>query len=395
MDYSEIPSELHAIVEEFVDIAPGEEGSRTNNVYYRRIKNAAINYSKNGGKNIADFLYEALKILAEPDLEFNNFHEKVIKIFNKHVTDPNQCNSAGNTFLTKLTILSKFIHPSVHEAFARNAIEHGADINLLDERENTPLTTSLKCTPPKHKPSLTKILLSLGADPDQENKYGELPLNLAIAQKYKFKGDISPHLDLLSYGANPNKLGTGRKVTPQVLACSTTAQEEEICQVMQDLLEYGVNTTCKESSLETHQSTRITSLYMCANKNLKDVAELLLNAGAYQIIDLAPEKDGIPYRNPLELSILRGNTEMAELLLNHGANVTDNNRLFIDAIEHGRVGELKMLMLHDINSRHRDRPENILLRCPVLPENYEEVLRMALSFDREPIDPLLSGTYMH
>ena len=425
MKKSQIPVALREIVKDLLAIAPSKQKpdyqKYCDDVYktvkdYKRLKSDICEPSS--ADNFVHFFVQALKILVKDDIELNKFHKDFMAIFKKYVKDPNQISFHQQTFLESLVKLSKSMRPSVFEAFAKNAIELGADINLLNELE-TPLTTSLKLrirefsteTGP-YSTDITRILLSLGADPDQENGLGELPLNLAILQKYFSELDVSPHLALLSYGASTDLVETKSKLNPLARSCKLPTvpdytDENRVYEVVKDLLEHGADPANSRSSWHENRVSRVTNLMFCAFSNFTRVAELLLNAGAYEVIDLTPKSNEIVTTNPLGVAIIQRHDKMTSLLLNHGASSNielDEPRRpspLATALNEGTPEAVKMLMLHGAEEKVRWNSNMVtipkFLTLPGIARLHEHIakIREVLSFRMRPFDKEDSGDYIN
>ena len=166
--------------------------------------------------------------------------------------------------------------------------EHGANVNMTYRAGRTPLCDAYY----GGHLELMRLLLEHGAYPDVQ--YGKFQLLLPGAA-YMGRADVV-HL-LLQHNADVNVVGHDR-YTPLHLASSRGHVN-----VAQILLEHGADINA--------QSYRRTPLFLASEHGHLEVARLLLGRGA----DLNIQS----YETPFLVAIKNRNTEIAQLLLEHGA----------------------------------------------------------------------------
>lgn len=177
-------------------------------------------------------------------------------------------------------------------------LEHGMDINAIDDNGNTALITAFY----KNNSTMWEFLIEHKADVNIANRFGVTPI-LICSQK----GSLKNMKYLLRKNANPNVKNNNHD-TPLLLAC-----KQSNIHLVKQLLLHGANSNCADA-------TGLTPLHIAAlNKNFHILQELL-DAGAE--VDLQ-DKNG---NSPLHTAARWGSTNEALLLLDHGADPNIKNK---------------------------------------------------------------------
>ena len=186
----------------------------------------------------------------------------------------------------------------------------------------------------RHRTVVEK-LLNHGADPNKQKNSEFTPLYHAASGGY-----IEVVMLLLQRGANPNQSKEGG---PLIAACMRRHQV-----VVKLLLDYGAN-----PNLTWESTNRFTALHIAVQRNYKDVAILLLGAGADPNM---PDSHG---RTSLHLASGDGNQNMVKLLLDAGADPDKADTVGVTALEtaidRGRKKVVGMLI--EVGARPNARVE--------------------------------------
>ena len=171
-------------------------------------------------------------------------------------------------------------------------LDAGADINAVNERQQTPLHRAAA----HGEPEIVELLLERGAKVDVLDDTGATPLSEALGSRHLFGKDVLVVARLLlEHGTDPNVGGLlWREANFGNL--ETTAL----------LLEYGADANLPDEG----------GLTLLHTVPTVDVAELLLDHGAD--VNAAPN---IANWTPLHGAVGRGNLGMIELLLDRGADI--------------------------------------------------------------------------
>ncbi|KAL4240125.1 Ankyrin repeat and SOCS box protein 16 [Mactra antiquata] len=126
-----------------------------------------------------------------------------------------------------------------HEVVVTELIEEGADVNLVDKKGEHVLHSVLK-SQLNHKLSVTRLLLSYGANPLVESTSGKLPLHIAVT--------TSPEvLELfLQDGQDVNITDSVNKDTPLHIACGMCCHDAIV-----KLLQFGARMNLENKHGET------------------------------------------------------------------------------------------------------------------------------------------------
>ena len=188
----------------------------------------------------------------------------------------------------------------MHDAISKNnveiaklLIEHGADVNVTDILDNTPLDDAIS----KNNTEIAKLLIEYGADINVKGDYGKTPLHDAIS-----KNNVEIAKLLIEHGADVN---VKDYIGYTLLGYAVSNNNAEIVKL---LIEHGANVNVKNNGDDTLLKSAI------ANEQT-EIAKLLIEHGA-----------DINVKNytgctPLEIAITNKQTEMMKLL-EHGADDT-------------------------------------------------------------------------
>jgi len=234
-----------------------------------------------------------------------------------------------------------YIDP-VYIEIARYLIQQGAEINHQDIDGFTALHYAAK----DGLLEIVKLLVERGADlnvyPDETKFYkGETPLNSACS--YGNTGD--KNLEVVKYLVEQ---GASMKKIPFCFQSPlTNCMNSKAPLTAQYLLEMGADPNIPNNNNQT-------PLYLAIDKSLgNDFIKVLLGAGANANI-------GSPYYTPLEMAIRKRDLDLAQLLMDNGANIRytdeDGNTLFHTSASINSNKNVDFLLLKglDINARNNN-----------------------------------------
>jgi ankyrin repeat protein len=202
--------------------------------------------------------------------------------------------------------------------------------------------------------NLIPLLVEYGADPAQRDRFGETPLDLALA--YKNANAVAALL----------KLGEERK---QLKAIAQEAMEDATVRGFSDIARILM-----ENGLDINTPTALGSTYLCdaALKGQKGMAQLLLEHGA-----------NVAARNrfggtALHDAALGGSAEIIDLLLDRGADINARNLEAAEtplmiAISLGRLKAMAVLLKRGANLQLRDSSGHTALDRARETENAEAI----------------------
>jgi ankyrin repeat protein len=202
-------------------------------------------------------------------------------------------------------------------------LEKGANINLRDDKGETPLHLAVRFENLK----LTELLLKQGSHieeltevedhPDSPHN-GRTPLIIA-ARTHK-----NPEIFacLLKAGANPNFIDKSTGYTAiHYVSCAPRSdeppKEKALQQAAEVLLQYGAN-----PNLIIEQKSHQMPIHLAAANNHVGVAEALLNKGAD--VNAKTEKGS----TSMSIAAKQGAVEMVKCLLNHKVDINESRALF-------------------------------------------------------------------
>ncbi|EAY16408.1 ankyrin repeat protein, putative [Trichomonas vaginalis G3] len=204
-------------------------------------------------------------------------------------------------------------------------VRHGADIDIKDFDNQTPLHISVK----ESDLESIKFLVSHGADVNAEDNHGNSPLHAAANGRNKMIAML-----FISHGADVNAKDD-EGITP--LHCAAKSNRKEIAEI---LISHGADINAKDYKGNT-------PLHYAAESNGKEIAEILISHGAN-----VNEKDDAGGRTPLHKAMLKGGIDLLEFLISHGADVNakDHNgeTPLHDAAYISNTDVVKFLVSHPI-----------------------------------------------
>jgi len=205
-------------------------------------------------------------------------------------------------------------------------------------------------------PDLLQPLLAAGADPSAHDRFGQTPLDIALA--YKNANVVAA---LLRLGQN---LKESQKIAEETMESATLRGQTEIVRI---LLENGFD-------VNRRSATGSSYLNDAALKGQKKMVQLLLDHGA-----------SLTSRNqtggtPLHDAALGGSAEVVALLLDRGAGIDEREREsgatpLMMAASMGRVEVVTLLLKRGANSQLRDKAGHSALERARDTEN-EEILKL-------------------
>ncbi|EAY03683.1 hypothetical protein TVAG_031820 [Trichomonas vaginalis G3] len=201
-------------------------------------------------------------------------------------------------------------------------------------------------------PSLCQYFLSLGANVNIKNYYGETALHYAALNNSKEIVEV-----LLSYGANINEKDESGETALHKAALHNSKEEAEV------LLLHGANINEKDESGET-------ALHIAAFKNNKEIVEVLLTHGA-NINE--KNKNG---KAALHNAALHNSKETVEVLLSYGANISgkdeDGETALHVAALHNSKEIVEVLLSYGANINEKDESGETALHKAALHNSKEE-----------------------
>lgn len=173
-----------------------------------------------------------------------------------------------------------------HEATIAVLLDRGANIEIRDASEDTPLQTALNWS----HPDIARFLVTRGANLDAASKHGETPLEHAIDEDKTEDVEL-----LLELGASPNVVVQGRSAMRSAI--------EKGGDYLAQLLDAG-----GDSSLVLNTEKGETALHFAVRLGNTDAVELLLARGAK-----SDPRDAFG-STPLDYALTMENDALAELL---------------------------------------------------------------------------------
>src|SRR6056297_1774117 len=263
------------------------------------------------------------------------------------------------------------------------AIENGEDINAInefDQKQQTPLLRAISYgyMDPVYV-EIAKYLIEQGAELNKQDNDGFTALHYAAKE-----GHLEVVKLLVEKGADlevyPDESKFYKGETPLRSACSYSNADDKNIEVVKYLVEKGVSMEKNDLSFQSPLTTCINSkapktaqyllemgadpnvpndngqtpLYLAIDKSMgTEVFKALLGAGA-------DPNTGSPYYTPLEMAIKKRDIELAQILLDAGADIyyvdTDGDTLFHTAASINSNKNVDFLLSKglDINARNND-----------------------------------------
>ncbi|MCU0547580.1 MAG: ankyrin repeat domain-containing protein [Oscillatoriaceae cyanobacterium Prado104] len=212
-------------------------------------------------------------------------------------------------------------------------ITNGAKVNVKNESGNTPLHLAVQ----NNRPEIVSFLIANGAKVNVKNNEGWIPLDIAF---FKNRQNINqlPPLPPLEHGAKINIQHNHRKI-PLDIAVDLKLQDTVALLIS------------KHPDVNSEDEYGRTLLHIAVDFKLKDVAKQLIAKGAF-----VHAKNNL-LQTPLHLAAARGSQDIAELLIANGARVNARNAngqtpLYgAIAIGHNDIAELLIKNGADVNNR--------------------------------------------
>ena len=224
------------------------------------------------------------------------FYDLAEHLVGKH---PEHINARGGLMMTPLVAALSGKHFEVAELLHRN----GADVDVRDRSENTPLRQATKV------PDIVRWLLNHGADVNAQGFNGYTPLHSAAG-----RGHLQAFQMLIEHNADidiQNTLG----MTPLHAAAGSYEDHRNHIDIMQVLLDHGADPNARDNDNSTplHHSSWWQRGDYPPYRGTVEGTRLLLQHGA--IIE-AEDNEG---RTPLQLALEHGREDIATCLKEHGA----------------------------------------------------------------------------
>ncbi|KAL7924627.1 ankyrin repeat-containing domain protein, partial [Trichoderma austrokoningii] len=182
-----------------------------------------------------------------------------------------------------------------HEAMMRLLLEHGADIERMDIKGQTPLMRAIR---KGDQTTIVQLLLEKGADIEVKDENGQTPFSLAAE-----KGHEATVRILLDKGVNIDAKDEEGQ-TPLSLAARKGHEA-----IVQLLLNKGVD-------IETKDEDGQTPLSLAVAEEHEAIVQLLLDKGAGTEV-----KESIFGRTPLSWAAAEGNEAIVRILLDKGVDI--------------------------------------------------------------------------
>ena len=208
------------------------------------------------------------------------------------------------------------------EQLAQIILQHGAPIDRFDtDYHMTPLALAVL----HNKIKLSKFFLEHGCNPNigDENNFKH-PLFVAVENKNAKMVEL-----LLSYGAQPNNLQNGTIGQASIMHQAALGPIE----IMSLLIKFG-------GQVHLTDNYGITPLHRAVSARNRPVVEFLLKQ---KDIDVNHQAHKNAMISPLHEAAYQGNSEIAQLLVDHGANLNIRN-------SYGRTPVHDALLSHSIET---------------------------------------------
>jgi ankyrin repeat protein len=233
-------------------------------------------------------------------------------------------------------------------------IDSGADINLFDDRDSTPLIMAIL----ENKNDLANILIDRGANLNMKDIYGRTPLHFAAQKKNSFV--------LQKLLENPEiKIESMDSVNVSPLSYAATFGDIDCIRI---LLDNGAN-------INSEDINSWTPLFYAVQYGKIDAVKLLIDRGANI---LKKNKFG---NTLLHLACKRNNYDMVKFLLEIGAAKTINDRdnvgltALIYAVDNQNFDVVKLLIENGADIALKDNNGNSALKLSKDPSEINTFLK--------------------
>ncbi len=229
-------------------------------------------------------------------------------------TYPGDVSARGGYYTTPL--LAAFIKEDIDTALS--LLQHGADVNILDQDNLSPLHQASQ----SGRLDIVRLLLEHNADLELPNNLGQTPLELASG-----RGELEVSRLLLQRGADVNSRNNDGQSSLRITSPNGHLE------VVRLLIDSGADVnSCDKDSW--------TSLHLASQEGHVGIVELLIQHGA------AVDSHGEDGRTPLCLASHLGHVKVVEVLIRHGAHVNSRDNdgwtplRFASQLGHVKVAEL-------------------------------------------------------
>jgi ankyrin repeat protein len=249
-----------------------------------------------------------------------------------------------NVHDNRRSTLLHFAASEGHLEVARMLLERKANVNALDDEGSTPLHQASHSSQSGDADitQLVRLLLDNGADPHACDNNGNTPLHFAASE-----GHLEVVRTLLERKADVDSLN-GEGLAP--LQRASEGRREGYLDIMRLLLDHGAN-------VNVHDNSRNTPLHFAASRSHLEVARMLLELKAD--VNALNKEGSTPLHQAFET--WRKNPDIVRLLLDHGAdaNVHDKrgNTLLHFAASEGDLKITRVLLeriVEVVNSQNDD-----------------------------------------
>lgn len=237
----------------------------------------------------------------------------VVKLLLKYNANPNAVTSLGST---PFLLASEIGDLDVIQCF----VEHGAELDYAPNGKqaddlNITGQTALFMATLKEQNDVVKYLIEKGAKVNVRNRYGVSPLLLCSEA-----GNEELVKMLVNAGADINMSPSGELAIEHILAGQTPlygAAKKGHLNICKFLIDHG-------SNIDAETMTGATPLYTAVEENHFSIVKLLIDSGAN--VNKCPQgvwakEINIANQSCLLLACMKNNSEIAEYLINNGADV--------------------------------------------------------------------------